>query len=100
MKLALALRSGYASDSAKSLAQRAAQLPLACDSEGRVGAGPCGDGGVARVDDRLQRPLLVGGVALDGFHDVGDQIVTALEQDVDLRPPRPHLLAQRDQPVV
>src|SRR6266508_1133445 len=39
-----------------------------------------------RLGDRLQRAPLMGGVALDGLDQVGDQVVTALELHVDLAP--------------
>ena len=38
------------------------------------------------LDDRLERLPLVGGVALDRVHEVGDQVVATLELDVDVRP--------------
>src|SRR2546422_791707 len=45
-----------------------------------------GHGAVARVDDSLERALLVSGVALDRFHHVGDQVVAALELHINVGP--------------
>jgi hypothetical protein len=40
----------------------------------------------ARLDDFLQGIVLVLHIALDGFHEIRNQIVAALELDVDLFP--------------
>jgi hypothetical protein len=45
-----------------------------------------GDGGVARLDHRLERLALVLHVSLRRFDEVRNQVVTTLELDVDLRP--------------
>src|SRR2546426_1159817 len=45
-----------------------------------------GHGAVARVDDSLERALLVSGIALDRFHHVGDQVVAALELHINVGP--------------
>src|SRR5690606_21464182 len=45
-----------------------------------------GLGGIARLHHPFEGLLLVSGVALHGFHDIGDQVVTPLELHLDLRP--------------
>ena len=59
-----------------------------------------GDGGVARLVDRLQRAALVGGVALHRLDQVGHEIVALLELDGDVRPGLIDRLAQADEAVV
>ena len=49
---------------------------------------------------RVERLALVGGVALDGLDEVGDQVEAALELNVDLRPGVLDLVAPADQAVV
>ena len=51
---------------------------------GRAAAGGRGRG--PRRGDRLERLPLVGGVALDGLDQVGDQVVPPGQLDVDLPP--------------
>ena len=55
------------------------------------------DRALARGDDGLERGPLVRGVALDGLDQVGDQVVTPRELDVDLRPGRLDLVALPDE---
>ena len=43
-------------------------------------------GHIARLDDRFERAFLVPGVALHGFHEVGDQVIAALQLNVNIRP--------------
>ena len=64
---------------------------------GRVGRG---DRRVAGLDHGVERLALVGGVALDGLDEVGDEVEAALELDVDLRPGVLDLVAPPDQAVV
>ena len=80
------------------LAQRAGELVAGLGlAGGRVG---CGDGGVAGLHDGVERLLLVGGVALDGLDEVGDEVDAPLELHVDLRPRVLDLVAQPDETVV
>ena len=53
-----------------------------------------------RLRDLVERPALVGGVALDRLHEVRDQVVAAPELDVDLRPGVLRSVPQPDEPVV
>jgi hypothetical protein len=59
-----------------------------------------GDGGVAGADDGLEGLPLVRGVALDGLDEVGDEVVAALELDVDLAEGVVGIDAPADQRVV
>src|SRR5258706_39645 len=61
---------------------------------------PGADGRGARGDDALERALLVLRVALDRLHEVGDQVVAALELHVDLGPRVLGLVPAADQAVV
>src|SRR5690606_31932754 len=56
--------------------------------------------GVAGLDHRVERLALVGGVALDGLDQVGDEVVAARQLDVDLGPGVLDAVPQRDQAVV
>ena len=51
-------------------------------------------------DDRFERRLLVGGVALDRLDQVRDQVVPALELHADLRPRVVDPVPQPDEAVV
>src|SRR6266446_8671094 len=60
---------------------------------------------VPRRDHRFERPALVLDVALSRFHEIRDQVVAALQLDVDLRKgvleavaPRNQRVVDRDQP--
>ena len=55
---------------------------------------------IAGVDDAFERVFLMRGIAFDGFHKVGDQIVAALELHVDVRPSVVTLDFEADQAVV
>ena len=57
-------------------------------------------GGGAGFGDGLERAAFVGHVALDGFDEVGNQVVAALELHVDLRPGVVDEVAQVDETVV
>ena len=57
-------------------------------------------GGCTGVGHRLERAALVADIALDGVDQVGDQVVAALELDVDLGPGFLGPVSRRDQPVV
>ena len=71
----------------------------ACGLRGRtLGAG--GDGRGAGVRDVGQDLLLEPHVALDGVHEVGDQVVASLELDLDLGERLVDPEASLDQPVV
>ena len=71
-----------------------------------VGLGLClggvgrGDRRVAGLDHGFEGAALVGGVALDGLDEVRDEVESALELDVDLRPGVVDLVAAADQAVV
>jgi hypothetical protein len=54
----------------------------------------------SRVGDRLERLALVRGVALHRLDQVRDQVIAALQLDVDLRPRVLDAVAQGDEPVV
>src|SRR5882724_3975784 len=43
-------------------------------------------GAVAGVDDGFESAFFVGGVAFDGFDEIGNEVVAALELDVDIGP--------------
>jgi len=60
---------------------------------GRDRAGP-------RLGDLVEDAALVGGVALDGLDQVGNQVMAALELDVDVRKRLLDPLPECDQPVV
>src|SRR2546425_6815420 len=55
---------------------------------------------VPRRDHRFERPALVLDVALRRFHEIRDQVVAALQLDVDLRKGVLEAVALRNQPVV
>jgi hypothetical protein len=59
-----------------------------------------GHRGVARLHDGVQGAALVGGVTLHRLHQVGDEVIAALELHIDLRPGGVDLVALADQPVV
>ena len=59
-----------------------------------------GGGGVAGGDHRLERGAFVLQVALGGLDKVGDQVVAALELDVDLREGVHEAVAQLHETVV
>src|ERR1700722_3946111 len=63
--------------------QRARKHVLGLRLVARAGSG---HSAIARVDYRFQGALLVSCVALDGFHQVGNQVVATLELDIDVRP--------------
>ena len=65
----------------------------------RCSAG-CLLGLVPRLDHRCQRPLFITGVALDRLDNVGDQIVPALELNVDIAPRAVTPHPQRNEVVV
>ena len=64
------------------------------------GAAVVRDGFVAGADDHLECLSLVGGVPLDGLHKVWDEVVPALELDVDVGPTLADVLTQAHEPVV
>src|SRR5712692_3148524 len=81
----------------KQLPQRAGEHTLRL----ALGRGALGThGAVARVDNRIERALFVRGVALDGFHDVGNQVVASLELHVNVGPGIVALHLQAHQAVV
>src|SRR5216684_952893 len=55
---------------------------------------------VARVDDRFECALFVARIAFHGFHEVGYQVVAALQLNVDIRPGIVDLHFQPHQAVV
>jgi hypothetical protein len=55
---------------------------------------------IASTYDGLERFTLMGGVALDGFDEVRDEIDSSFQLDVDLRPGIANLVAPTDQSVV
>jgi hypothetical protein len=57
-------------------------------------------GRVARLDDGIERALLVRGVALDGLDQVRDQVVALLELNIDVGEGLVRALAQRNKAVV
>jgi hypothetical protein len=66
-----------------------------------VRGSPSGGAGslVARLDDRLEGLALVLEVPLGRLDEVGDEVVAALELDVDLRPALADVLPQADEAV-
>ena len=62
--------------------------------------GTCVDGRGPGLGDVFEDRLLVRGVAFNGFHEVGDQVVAALELHVDLRPRFLYTVAAADEAVV
>src|SRR6478672_7284441 len=82
-KVLVRLELGVGLGDGEQTAERLAQDPL-----GLTGFGGRSRAlrGCARLGDRLERAALVGGVALDGLDEVGDQVVPPLELDLDLRP--------------
>src|SRR5437763_730291 len=50
------------------------------------GGGGGGHGEVAGVDCGGEGALLVAGIACSRFHQIGNQVIAALELDVDIRP--------------
>ena len=77
------MRSGYASASAKICRTEPASSPSAAPA---AAGPPALDGAVAGLDHGLEGALLVARVALDRGHQRGDQVVPALELDVDVGP--------------
>jgi hypothetical protein len=69
---------------------------------GRVGGGGLGggEGDVAGLDDGLEGLALVLEVALGDFDEVGDEVVTALQLDVDLGEGVLEAVAEGDEAVV
>jgi hypothetical protein len=54
----------------------------------------------ASVHHGFEGALFVRGISLNGVYQVGDEVMPALELNVNLRPRIPHTLAQPDQPVI
>ena len=78
-------------------AERLGQHVLAL---GLLGGGlAAGHGRGPRGHDVLERAALVRGVALDRLDEVADEVVPAVELDVDLAPGLLHEVAQLDQPL-
>jgi len=98
------IRLGEGEEAPQAAAERGfgAREPLDRLAVGRVGGGAAGGGArlVARLDDRLQRLAFELHVPLDALDEVGDQVVTPLELDVDLREGVLEPVAQPDQAVV
>jgi hypothetical protein len=84
-------------DQAQKSARRLAERRLGGTGLGRSRRG---DGGVARLHHLGERLLLVAHGVLHDLHQVGNEIVAALELDVDLAPRRLRLVAAADQAVV
>src|SRR5579875_2338936 len=59
-----------------------------------------GHGRVARLHDAFDRAALVGGVTFNGFDEIGNQIVAALELDINVGPGVVALHFELDQAVV
>src|ERR1035437_860866 len=57
-------------------------------------------GRIARVDHRFQRLALVGKVSLGSFHQIGDQVIAALQLHIDLRESVLETVAQGHQAIV
>src|SRR5258706_6065463 len=81
-------------------AQALAQHVLGRSDLGRVARGARRHSGGPGVGDRLEGAALVAHVALHRVDQVGDQVVAALELDVDLRPGFLRPVAGADQAVV
>lgn len=64
-----------------------------------LGSGGGGRGG-AGLGHGVERFLLMSGVALDGFHEVGDEVVPTLQLRIDVLPGVVDAVAQGDEVVV
>src|SRR6202162_3066575 len=99
LQVRVVLREG--AEAGERLRQRVLLLGSVGDAAPRGGGvAPRGDGCVARRDDLLQRVMLELHLALDGGDQVWDQVVPALQLDVDLFPAVDHLVLQADEVVV
>ena len=87
---------GYREQAAQALAQHV----LGLADLGGVAGGAGRDCGCPRVGDRFEGAALVPDVALDRLDQVRDQVVAALELDVDLRPGFLGAISERDEAVV
>src|SRR5712692_817169 len=79
VRLEVGVRLGQREELAEGAGQRVLRL------RARLG-GLRGHGGAPRAHDRVERPPLVGGIALDGLDEVRDEVGAALELHVDVRP--------------
>ncbi len=77
------------------------------EGAGELGFGGAGFGGAfgahglcAGFGDGFECFALVAHVAFDGFDEVGDEVVAALELDINLRPGVIHVIAEVDEAVV
>ena len=86
-------------DDREQRAQRAGQRVLRLGLLRRA-LGPGGDGVGAGLGDPGQDVLLEAHVALDGLHEVRDEVVAALELDLDLAERLVDPVALRDEAVV
>ena len=65
-----------------------------------VGGAGSAHGAIAGVDDGFECAFFVAGVAFYSFDEIGDQVVAALELDVDVGPGVVHLDFEADEAVV
>ena len=94
------LELGVVLDEREQPAEPRAELLLGGADRGDVALPLRAKHGRPRLHHALERLLLVRHVALAGFHQLRQFLVTLREQDVDVGPGLAHVLAQRDQPVV
>src|SRR6185295_11514081 len=104
VRLEVGIRLGEREQAAEHAGERALGLAEARHrrrvSRLAAGDGRCSYRLISRLDHRFERLALVLQVALRRLHQVGDQVVAALELHVDLRERVLVPVAQRDQPVV
>ncbi len=97
LEVGIGLQVGVGLGERKELAQAGGELSF----RGSLGGGAgCGYGGIAQPDDVLQRCLLVGGVAFHGLDQIGHEIVTLFQLDVDIGECLTGALAQADEAIV
>ena len=82
-EILVGLQVGIGLGEGEELAERAGQHVLRLRLR-RGAAG--GDRGVPRLDDRLERAALMGGVALHGLDEVRDEVVALLQLHRDVGP--------------
>ena len=77
--------------------ERAGEHVFGC---GLVGGASGGHGAIAGVDNSFESAFFMAGVAFDGFDEIGNQVVAALELNINVGPGVVALDFQADQAVV